>query len=370
MSIYRRKFRSSDGVTRASKKYTAEFVFAGKTYRRGGFIDRETAKFWLDTESLKLRRGEVGYVKAMHKAKAAPLITEFADKMREKGNDEQYVYISELRLNKLAAECSWVVLGNITSDSLEDWLAAPHKFHGKLIGNKAKNQHVQIAQQFCRWLVKPKRLLPFNPLDDVQLLRVTDNPGYRRAASIEEINNLLASCPAERRLFYIFLLYVPLRMRTMRRLTWRMMHLNSTPPWIEIPAELNKSRRPEKSAIRYDLAQELRKWKSQSKAKADDLVFPWLRRKLGVFLVDLAAAKIAFDDGKGGRRFDRHAFRKTMTRWCSLADVPIDVASKLLHHKDVRTTKKHYDDDVVDPMLPVMSKVLERLPAVGKVRSA
>src|SRR5436305_617107 len=81
----------------------------------------------------------------------------------------------------------------------------------KLIGNKAKNQHVQIAGQFCKWLVKPKHLLPFNPLEDVQLLRAADNSGYRRAASMEEINKLLATCPTERRLFYLFLLYVPLR---------------------------------------------------------------------------------------------------------------------------------------------------------------
>lgn len=364
MSIYRRKFLSK-GKTRKSSRYTAEFTYHGKMFRRSGFPDRETAKYWLDSESLRARRGAVGYVKAMHKALVAPLIEEFIEKMAEKGNDEQYVYICDLRLKRLAQDCAWLTLGDMTTDSLETWLAESHLFHGKPIGPKAKNQHVQIAQQFCRWLVKPKHLLPFNPLDEVQLLRAPSNPGYRRAASMEEVDKLLATCPKERRLFYMFILYVPLRMKAMRRLTWGMLHLTATPPWVEIPAPLNKSRRPEKSPMRYDLAQELRK--AKGRAKSDDLVFPWLRRKLGVFLTDLEAADIRFDDGKGGRRLDRHAFRKTMTRLCKAAGIDVDTASLLLHHKDSRTTRKHYDDDAVDP---VMTDVLERLPTVGKVRRA
>jgi integrase len=358
MSIYRRR---SSG--KRSRFLTAEFQYLGKPYRRGGFMDRESARHWLMTEQLRLRRGAVGYTKAMTKALVAPLIDDFVERLRTKGCDDQYVYIAEKRLQKLAAECGWKTLGDITADSMEKWLAEPHKFHKKLIGAKAKNQHAQIAGSFGKWLVKPKHLLPSNPLEDVALLRVTGNPGYRRAASVEEINKLLATCPAERRLFYMFLLYVPLRMRTMRRLTWRMLHLNATPPWISIPAELNKSRRVEKSPMRYDLAAELRK----AKGKGDDLVFPWLRRKLGPFKDDLTVAGISFDDGKGSRRLDRHAFRKTMIRLLKMAGVSVDAASLILHHRDVRTTRRHYDDDMVDP---VITDVLEKLPAVGKVRSA
>lgn len=362
MSIYRRKNHG-----KRSRLYTAEFMYRGKTHKRTGFPDRETARFWLDSESLRLRRGEVGYIKAMHRAEVAPLITEFVATLTAKGNAEEYVYIAERRLIRLAADCGWRTLGDVTLDSLETWMKSEHLFHGKAIGNKAKNQHGQIARSFGKWLVKPRHLLPSNPLDEFQQLRQQDNQGYRRAATVDEINKLLATCPRERRVFYIFLLYVPLRMRTMRMLRWSMFRLDSSPPRVEIPAELNKSKRPEKSPMRYDLAQELRKEKARTKAKADDLVFPWLRRTLVDFRADLIAAGISFDDGKGSRRLDRHAFRKTMVRWLAVAGVSIDAASLLLHHKDVRTTRRHYDENAVDP---IMTDILEKLPAVGKVRRA
>jgi integrase len=365
MAVYRKKYRDKKtGKVRLAGRFTAEFWHHGQLFRRGGFIDRESATHWQTAEQNKLIRGETGYVKPMLTADVRPLISEFADTLRSKGRDEEYAYIAERRLNTLADECGWLTLGNITLRGIELWQKTPRKFHGKTVGPRAKNQHVQVATQFCNWLVKPKGVMQSNPLLDVELQAAKLNSGYRRAGTIEEFDSLLASCASERCLYYTFRLYCPLRGRTIAQLTWRMMRLEDERPWIALPAAMNKSRADERSPLPQFLAQQMRR--ARGKAKADDLVFPDAPT-LDDFRADLIAAGIAFDDGKGSRRLDYHAFRKTLVRWCKRAGVPMDDASQLLHHRDSRTTRKHYDEDAIDPEL---SGAVERLPIVGKLRLA
>jgi integrase len=359
MSIYRRRDHG-----KRSRFYTAEFTYRGQTHRQGGFVDKESARHWIDELSKRLRRGSVGYVKPMLNTILAPLIPEFVEYLRAKGVDDEYAYIAERRLTALAGECPWQKVGDITEQSVENWQRQVRIFHGKPVGNKTKNQFVQIAREFCDWLVKPKGLLPANPLDRVDLLKETPNPEYRRAGTLEEFDKLLATCASERRLYYIFRLYCPLRAKTIGQLTWRMMRLDDERPWIALPAAVNKSRADERSPLPMFLAQQLRR--AKGKAKADTLVFPD-PPSLDDFKADLLGAGVQFDDGKGKRRLDYHAFRKTLVRLCKRAGVPLDDASQLLHHKDRRTTQKHYDDDAVAPEL---SEAIERLPLIGKMRLA
>lgn len=370
MSIYRRTFRYG-GKTRKAKWLTAEFSYRGQTYRRGGFADRASAEFWIGTERMRLRRDAVGYVKPMHNVRVHPLILKYIDYLAGRGRDEMYVYTTERRLILMAAGCHWKTLGDITGESVLGWQSKPqfHK-HGRKVVEiiaKTKNQYVQTANGFCKWLVQvPQKLLPVNPISGVPLLPAKVNQGYRRAGTIEEIEKLMASCSPDHRLFYHFEIYHPLRRGTVEQLTWDMLKLDANPPYGETPAEINKSGRDERFPVRFDVAAELRKEKKSRKAKAGDLVFPDCPT-IDDLRADLSAAGVAFDDGHGQRRLDLHAMRKTLIRWCKMSGVSIDAASLLLQHKHTSTTQRHYDDDAVDP---VMSDVLERLPAIGKVRVA
>jgi integrase len=359
MSIYRRKIHG-----KPVGRYVAEFHYRGQLYRQTGLPDRETAKHWINSEQLKLRRGEVGYVKPMLASRVAPLITEYAQSLVTAKRDEHYAYISEKRLTRLAEECGWMTLGHVTTASLERWRDEGPKYRGKRIGPKTINQIIQTAAEFGKWLRKPKHLLPVNPLADVALLREPGNPEYRRAATQEEFDTLLATCPKPRRLYYLFRLYVPVRTRAVRLTTWRMMHLDDEQPWILFPAAVNKSRKDERSPIPHFLAAQLRTAKKEAKAKADDPVFAECPT-IDDLRADLATAGVAFDDGKGSRRLDFHAFRKTLVRWLKRAGVGMDDASLILHHKDIRTTRKHYDDDAVDPDL---TAAVAKLPVVGKLK--
>jgi len=359
MSIYRRKTSSG----RKSRFFTAEFQFRGRVYRKNGFADRDSAKHWAMEESLKMRRGSTGYVKPMLAAQVTPLIDQFVQHLLTRGRDEHYAYIMGQRLARLSGQCGWLTLGNLNRPSLETWANSSPKYRGKKIGGRTINQFIDSARDFGKWLASSKvAKLPSNPFADVEKVQSKHNDEYRRAATLDEIQRLLSTCPANRRRYYIFRLYCPLRSSTIAGLTWKMLRLDGTPPWIEIPAELNKSGRPERSPLRYDVAAELRKVKH----KANDLVFPD-PPTLDQFRADLTAAEIPLDDGKGNRRLDYHAMRKTLIRLCRAAGVPIDQASLLLHHKDVRTTQRHYDDNAVAPEL---GEAVEKLPTLGGMRRA
>lgn len=360
MSIYRRRSRG-----KRSRYFTAEFEFRGKPYRRAGFVDRASAEHWVESERKRLRRGEVGYVKPMLAQQVAPLIAEYADYLRGKGRDDMYCYTAEKRLKRLAADCGWLTLGQVTTNSADRWMNEEHKYQGKPIGKVTKNQHADIAATFGQWLVKPKGLLPENPLAGIERFEVETNDSYRRSGTVEELDKLLAHSPAERQLFYRFLIYCPLRMDTVEHLEWGMMHLDATPPFILLPKEHNKSRKVEKSLLRYDVAQEFRNAKKKAKAKADDRVFDPFPT-IDDWREDLKAAGIPFDV-HGQHRFDRHALRRTLVWLCEASGVSEGMASKVLHHKDVRTTKRYYGINRADSLV---ADALEKLPPIGKIRRA
>lgn len=360
MSIYRQK--SSSG---RSKRFTAEFVYAGKRYRRGGFPDRETAKFWVDSESLKLRRGAVGYIKPMLKAKVLPLVEQFIFSLRNKGRDTEYCYTTLKRLTRLTNDCGWQLLGDVTQASLEHWMQTAQKWRSRVLVAKTKNQYLDAAVQFGAWLCdKRQSKLPSNPLDGSIALREIHNDRYRRAGTLDELNKLLGVAAKPRRICYIFRIYSPMRSGTVKKLTWRMMHLDAEWPFATTPDVINKSGRDEKHPIRLDVAQQLRAMRGI--AKADDLVFP-NAPTLDDLKTDLKAAGIPFCDSAKLRRLDLHSFRKTLVRLAKDSGLSIDQASLILQHRDIRTTRKHYDDDLVEPNL---AAAIERLPAIGQLRRA
>lgn len=363
MSIYRRKNRS-----KRSRFYTAEFRFRGRLHRQGGFADRDSAKMWLQTESLKLRREATGYVKPMLAAQVAPLIDKYIGKLEAQKRDEMYTYTAEKRLKRLASECGWITIGNMTWESLNDWVEAPQlHVHGKKrvqLQPRTKNQFVDLAVAFGKWLARaPQKLLPSSPFSDMGKLSAKPNESYRRAGTIEELNKLLAA--TNRRAEYLFRIYhSSIRRRTLRHLEFGWLHLDASPPFIKVPAEWDKSRREKKYVMRYEIAQELRAEKRRRRAKADDLVFPSIAT-VDDLREDLIKAGIAFEFGKNHRRLDFHALRRTLVRIGKGAGLSLEQVSALLGHKSITTTQKYYDEDVVAPEL---GESMERLPSIGKMR--
>lgn len=366
MSIYRRTRKDRDGRVKRARVYTAEFSYRGKLHRRNGFVDRESARHWLMSESLKLRRGSSGYIKPMLRAQVMPLIAEYAKWLRSRGRDSMYCYTSEKRLAKLAGECGWMVLGDVTRASIDAWKATGSQWRGKPIVARTVNQYIETAMEFGAWLAsEPVAKLPSNPLAGAERLRARANDEYRRSATIEELNRLLAVCDPSRRLYYLFRVYhAKLRSGTLASLTWGMLHLNAAPPFAQTPASINKSRRDEKHPLRYEIAAELRKLRRKS--RADELVFP-APPSLEDFRADLKTAGVPLDDGKGNRRLDYHALRATLVQIGKDAGLTAFQVMELMGHRDIRTTMKWYNRATIEPERSV---AMEKLPAIGRMRRA
>jgi integrase len=369
VSVYRRILKSG----RRSRWFTAEFVYRGKTHREGGFPDRASAEQWVLTEKLKLRRHAKGYVKPMHSARVAPLIGEYVAYLRERGRDAMYCYTMEKRLTAMAGDCGWVTLGDLTHDSLVAWLHAEQTIRaganrGKAMGNRTKNQYLDGAMEFGKWLAKPAvAKLASNPFAGMDKLPAKHNEDYRRAATVEELNKLLATCSAERRLYYLFRIYTPLRGKTIGQLTWRMMHLDANPPYLETPGEINKSRKPEKHAIRFEVAAELRMERKRVRAKSDEPVFA-AAPDLSQFRDDLAAAGVSPHLGNERTgRLDYHALRASLVSIAKHAGLSEFQVMDLLGHKDFRTTARYYSKASIPED---KGRAMAKLPTLGTVRRA
>src|SRR5262249_22326591 len=62
----------------------------------------------------------------------------------------------------------------------------------KGVSPQTVNHYVAAVRSFCRWMVKPARRLPFNPLDGLELLNVaTDRRHDRRELTADEMRRLL-----------------------------------------------------------------------------------------------------------------------------------------------------------------------------------
>lgn len=359
MAIWRRNVRG-----KRQTDYTASFSFRRKLYRKSGFIDRENAKHWVDSTRSNLRRGEAVIVHARKSQQVIPLIDLYTDYLLgpAKKCSAMYVYTAGKRLRKMSAEIPWMTLSDFTAINFEDWRKSGPKWKGHAIKDVTLNQYLDIALEFGNWLVKKAKQLPLNPMLAVDRLEAKKNDAYRRAASTQELEKLLEAAPPERALVYRFLIYLPLRRGALKEILWSDFLLDGKNPTFTLRPEISKSGHAARLAVPSWVVKSLKKQRGD--AAAADRVFAALPT-IDELKKDLEAAGVAFNDGTGGRgnrRLDLHAFRKTAIRLLKQAGVSLDEAHVFLQHKTRQTTERYYDDDRVAPEI---SRAAEKMPKIG-----
>lgn len=174
---------------------------------QGGFVDRESADAWIADERRhrqSLAILERRLPKSSRGATVHSLIEEFIMHLSASGCDSMYAYTARQRLLRLARECKWVMPADITYLSLYKWLSRCSKYRGQAIGARTKNQYIDIAKQFGKWLAQPPQSrLRENPFREFQKPRAKHNNQYRRAGTLEEVNALLRACCPTRKLCYL-----------------------------------------------------------------------------------------------------------------------------------------------------------------------
>lgn len=359
MSIYRRKYwvTKKDGTReqRTQPWFTVELIHptTGKVIRKRGFRDRKASQQLEADLRRDLERGAVGLIDIYAPHKATPFqkhIDDFIQWLEAKGLDASeggYIYTARKRLERIALEAGWFRLEDATYPSFEKWRVKTAKsgWKGRPTKPKTLNQFLAILNEFFKWCVKNTRIQS-NPMEVADKAKEVPNDTYRRAATEDEMTRFLAALPNdELRRFYIFLAYTALRRSTIESLRWRNLDLSETDPHVTVESANNKNRKPQRFALRSDVAKMMADAKAAlaiggTKDIDNKLVFPTVPT-IEAHKEYLTLADVKFDED-GQRRLDIHAFRKTLHTWMENAGVDVREASKALGHLHLSTTMKNY----------------------------
>jgi integrase len=291
----------TDRIVVTARTYTAK-------YRNGAGIVREVATGCRDETAARAvlgdleRRAELvkgGVLSAAEDAikdhQATPLadhVDAYLSHKTAKGLNRVRLQNTRNRLARLAAECGFRRLGDLSAVALERWLAARQ---AEGMGASNRNEYRQELIGFGNWCVKNHRLVsnPFagvakgdakadirrkrralteselkrlldvarrRPLLDATTIRRGKRKGETGAELREETRRRLERLGWERALVYKTLALTGLRKGELASLTVRQLLLDADPPYLVLDAKDEKNRQGSTIPLRADLAADLREW--------------------------------------------------------------------------------------------------------------
>jgi len=319
-------------------------------------------------------------------------------------------------LNRLATDCGFRRLGDVSAEPLERWLLNAER---QGMSARMRNRYRSALCAFCNWCVSGSRLSS-NPvsrvatanekadrrhqrraLTDTEIPRLLDaterrplleamtvrrgkNRGKPVANVKPEVREKLQLLGRERRLIYLTLLGTGLRKSELKSISIAQVNLESDQPFIDLDAGDEKNRDGAFLPLRADLAAELREWiaerHSELQGESHTLRFDpsdgvdTMLSDQPLFRVPDALDKIMNKDLKlagipkrdeRGRVIDVHALRTTFGTMLSRAGVAPRTAQAVMRHSDIRLTMGVY----TDPKLLDVAGAVESLPAVTGERT-
>ncbi len=410
MSVFRRKRTNKKGKVATGGMHTIEFRDHCDIVRRvSGFTDRsasvelerqlkrlvalrmagaapdaELSRF-LESCPVELseKLAEWGIIDAARAAAGKALVEHVADwklAMEAKGNCADHVkqFVSNVR--RVADDCRWRHLTNISASDLNRWLT-----ERRTAGRAAAtiNHHLRAAKAFCGWLVNERRISE-NPLVNISLLNAqADRRVERHPYSVEELGMLLAAADAggvvhgmtgsDRALLYRTAVETGFRWSECRSLTRASFNFESEPATVTIRAEDAKNGKEETLPLRPELAADLKARMAMFLPAAKAFPGMWAGKGADMIRLDLEAAGILSRDVNGdlitldeyGLSYDFHGLRHTFATLGAKAGIPLAVMQKLMRHSDPKLTAGIYTHVLVADKADELAK----LPSIGMRRT-
>ena len=358
-NAYRRTYKDRDGRKRKVRTYTVDWCDANGAWQRltTKYTDKQAAEDMGNRLERESAQGLEGRRDLYAESKARPLAEHVADHwadLEAMGRAEKYIDNGRRRLAKLARECGWTCLDDLTADSFVRWRTATK---GKRQGATTLNQYLDTARAFLAWCVRHKRIRD-NALAAVGKLDVSrDVRRKRRALSVDQLRRLLDVAPAARAQVYLTAVYTGLRRAELAALRWGDVRLMATTPYIQLRAEATKAHRADRVPLRGELADALRQARP---ANATDIapVFTDMPT-MPNYRADLRAAGIPYKDAQG-RQADFHALRHTFGTMLAQSGTGVRTSMELMRHTDVKLTMGVY----CDPHLLATASAVENLPTL------
>jgi len=326
-------------------------------------------------------------------------------------------------LNRLADDCGFSRLADLSREALEKWLARETK-NGR--SARSRNTHRASLIAFANWCSDPSigRLVsnPFKgvpkadekadprrrrrsmtegelvrlldvahgrPLLDALTVRRGKRKGEQIAGIRPETRQRLEAVGRERALTYKALVLTGLRKGELASLTVAQFKLVGPTPYVSLDAADEKNREGNDIIIRADLAEDLRAWLADklvalqtnalrqgepipARLPSTTLVFDVPTALDKIFNRDLKAAGIAKRDERG-RTLDVHALRTTFGTLLGRGGGSLRTTQAAMRHSNPTLTANVYTDpkllDVSGALDALPSLPLDAAPTVGQERA-
>jgi integrase len=262
----------------------------------------------------------------------------------------KYIAITERRLMKLAAECSWQRLCDVTPQSFQEWRVK------QTLAAKTLNEYLATTSALFEWLKKTETV-EWNPLKNVGKVEVRGNERRKRRAFTPVELGTLVSVAGRYRLALLMAYYTGLRRSELKQLEWADIKASDDGTFIVPRASTTKNHETKRLYLPSWFAAELMKARP-AEASGNTRVF----RKGGipsmfVFQGLLKKARIAYKDAQG-RQADFHALRRSLNTHLAQNSVDPHIRKEIMRHSELRLTLDVYTDK---GMLPVAAAI-EKLP--------
>ena len=260
----------------------------------------------------------------------------------------RYVYLTELRINKLARECGWKLIRDITMDSFIHWRA------GQGMAPKTLNEYRDTMCAFMEWLKRTGRVND-NPLQNADRVEVRGKERVKRRALTDDEAIRLLQVAGPRIAVYLFALQTGVRRGEMFALWWADVEIDKEPFSVRVRASISKNHEERIIALKPGIVSLLKAMRPLDH-DTEERIFKGLMPEMDRYKKDLALAGIPYKD-KEGRQSDFHALRHTYCTNLARADVNPWLAMKLMRHSDINLTTKIYTDVGKLPLEEAMNRL-------------
>ncbi len=359
-SIYKRKRKvklaNGKNVVKQSAKWHIKYIDADGVERRVvAFKDKVASQQLaakLEKEAELAKAGVIDRYKEHRKTPLAEHLEDFKKSLLARGNTEEYVMLTVQRVKRVFEGCRFTTWNDIQASKVQSYAAGLRNSENG-IGASTFNCYLQVAKQFCKWMVQDRRAGE-SPLEHLQyetVRKVVDEEHPRRALEIDELRRLLEVTKVgvkrfgmtgyERYLLYRCTAETGLRANEIRSLKISSFDFDNR--FVHVSGGCTKNKREATQPLRLDSAKELKRFFSgkMPNAKAFGGTCKELTRRTADMLkADLADAGIPYV--VNGLYFDFHALRHQTGTLLAAAGIHPKVAQSIMRHGDINLTLSRY----------------------------
>jgi integrase len=281
-------------------------------------------------------------------------INGYCDDLAGRQRAPEHIATVKARLTKLAGECGWKRLIDVTAESFQGWRAK------QTWAPKTLNDYLAAASALLSWL-KKSGLIERNPLKSVGKSETRGKERRKRRAFTPEELGAVVAVAGDYRLAILTAYYTGLRRNELDQLEWGDVHTSTDGVFVIPRTSTTKNHETKRCYLPWWFARELVGVKPRN-ASEGDRIFPsggipsiWAFRTL------LKRAGISYKDEQG-RQADFHALRRSLNTHLAQREVDPHTRKEIMRHSDIALTLDVYTDK---SMLPVAAAI-EKLPIFAR----